>query len=264
MKSLPWVDFTRRNDPAHPFGPVLLQKSLDRYGAYVFCFWTKNPGTVADLYRNQISQMMSKDTLVLAQVTLNNYSSIMEPGVPSFNTRYQGLDRLLRLIGGPGHIKLRIDPIILGYTTPNMIRTSLEAGRSLGIRRFVMNFFVPSYKGVGNILIHRGLIRPNDLTPSQERILSTARFVSEEAQRVGAILQVCAESNWIGQHVSGIQIASCSDPTWATQVRPELTGIFKANPSRKDCGCCYSADWGVYASRGGYKCSHNCLYCYAQ
>ncbi len=111
---LNWVDFTRQSDPAHKTGVKYLEQKLARYGVpKVFCFWTKAPATIRDLYLDIVPQMIAEGCLVLAQVTLNCYGQDMEPGISKDKTDFDGL---IELLGGADHIRLRFDPVIPGYT----------------------------------------------------------------------------------------------------------------------------------------------------
>jgi len=60
-----WIDFTRRNDPAHPDAVLHLRRMLQsRKLPDVFCFWTKNPEFVANEYANAIRHMHERGVLV--------------------------------------------------------------------------------------------------------------------------------------------------------------------------------------------------------
>ena len=143
-----WIDFTRRNDPAHPQGLKLLQNNIAQHGyPKVLCFWTKAPDTVARLYHDVIIDMQNHYTLVLAQVTINNYPE-MEPGV-----KPEPLTSLVNIQGSsiPLHrpissdaIRIRFDPIIVGYTTPKHFKQTLNVAVRHSIKRIITNFLVPS------------------------------------------------------------------------------------------------------------------------
>lgn len=60
------------------------------------------------------------------------------------------LTQLARLIGRDA-IRIRFDPIIVGYTTPVHFRKTLAVAATHGIKRIVTKFLLPEYKGVGKV-----------------------------------------------------------------------------------------------------------------
>jgi DNA repair photolyase len=167
-------------------------------------------------------------------------------------------------LGGPEFIRVRIDPIIIGYTTPGMVSRSLDVCQRHGITRVITNFLVPEYKGVGPLLVEKRHLKPEHLHPKQSQMLRALHAILENCQSRGIQLAVCAETSWALEEIPELKRAACADADWAVSLNPDLAGKFSKKPSRRGCGCCYSADWGAYASRGGYTCPHGCIYCYAK
>lgn len=256
--SVAWVDFTRRNDPACPEALEYLKKTLQAKKPGVFCFWTKAPDVVANLYADVIRQMRSEGVLVLCQATINRGYKLLEPGV---HTEYQELGKLIELLGGPQYVRARFDPVIFGYTAPSMFEEHCRFISSYGVDYTVVNFYVPHYKHTAEYMRARGIkFDPNPSWDQQDNCLAT---VAEIAHAYGVRVAVCAETvAWAGRY--GLLPARCSDPTWAVTLRPDLAGAFQKHPSRKGCGCVYSEDWGIYRNQGGWRCPHQCLYCYAK
>lgn len=251
-----WVDYSRRTDPAHKKGVKILQQKLKKDGyPAVLCFWTKGPDLIYRLYKDIIKDMQAHGTLVLMQTTINGYKKM--ENISESVTR---LDRIIKLLGGPEYIRLRFDPVIVGYTTPNMFLSTRLLACKHGIKHIIVNFLVPHYKGVGKLLKDEGFNIKNPSTKYKADILKWMRNETPEEIDIA----VCAESNSLTNMVDGILPPACSDPNWAIQIKPELKGTFNINPSRQGCGCCYDDDWGQYRSRGGYKCPFDCLYCYAK
>lgn len=260
MEQLTWVDFTRRSDPAHPMGIKYLERNLRKFGApKVFCFWTKAPAIVAKMYEDIVLKMQSEGCMVLAQITLNGYESKMEP----IQHERTLIGPLADLLGDPKRIRLRFDPIIPGYTQKGHFESCVVAAAGHGIDQITTNFLVPSYKGVGKLLKEEGY---QIFSPSWKWKVGTLRTLVHEARKRNVTVAGCAElyRDKIAQEVPGLRISGCSDPTWATSLNPGLKDAFTPRASRPGCQCVYTADWGRYASRGGYRCPHNCLYCYAK
>lgn len=254
-----WIDYTRRNDPACPAGLNLFEQKLARIRKRpdVVCFWTKNPRLVGELYKNHIESLRTQGTIILAQVTINpGYQDVLEPGI---NETYWEMSNFIDLLGGPQHVRMRFDPIIPGYTTPGMFRRHCEIAARYGITHTTVNFLIPGYKNVGQTLMLHG-IRTKELTTAEKA--DVLNHLVEMAGNYGIKIAVCAESAGLAQMVPDVLPARCADPDWAIALG--ANGEFRNRPSRKGCGCCYSADWGQYENGGGYRCPHRCLYCYAK
>ncbi|MFW5962342.1 MAG: DUF1848 family protein [bacterium] len=255
MDNLSWVDFSRRNDPAHPKGVEMLKKRLKYEGIpKVFCFWTKAPNRIATLYRDIIMDLKKEGTLVLVQATINHYHEM-----ENIQKEWIELDNLVDLLGNPKQIRLRFDPIIVGYTKPSMFQQTIDIANIYEIDRIITNFLVPDYKGVGKLLSSKGF---NIKEPTEKYKVEVLSKMLEMSGNID--LAVCAESAYLQKKLPQLKMATCSDPRWAIKLRPDLGYVFTLNPSRKGCGCCYSDDWGEYRSQGGYSCPHQCLYCYAK
>ena len=265
MSRLPWVDYTRRNDPASIYWVRRLEDLLQKQEApHVFCFWTKNPGYIAAHYKSYIDHMKSQGTIVLAQVTYNFYPEL-EPGVLKYAAgRAAGLQKLIQVLGGPAYVRLRIDPIIMGYTTPKIIEQSLNTAYHNNIKNVTTNILVPGYKGVGQKLLNQNIIKASDLKPDNNRINKAFTTIVKIAQDRDIKVSACAETSGLVGVIPGIDKAQCADPSWALGIKYNLPVVFKTKPSRKGCGCVYSADWGLYANQGAPACWGQCRYCYAQ
>lgn len=251
------IDFTRRNDPATPAALDLLEKQLSRGLPDVLVFWSKNPNGIQKLYVKPITKMVKAGTLVLCQFTVNGYSKEMEPAV---DRSFHLFDKLASFLT-PRAIRLRFDPIIVGYTTESHFDYCLSVAVKYGISRITTNFLVPSYKGVGRLLISRGF--KIELSPSNDQKTAWLSYMQSKARKYGIEIAVCAETSHLTS-VPGIKSASCTDPDWILQWRPHLQNLIKVRGSRRGCGCCYTGDWGKYKSQDGYTCPHQCLYCYAK
>ncbi len=255
---LSWVDFTRRNDPATPKAVPLLDAGIRSKGyPKVLCFWTKSPGKIADLYRDHIRMMRERGTLVLLQATINNYNEMESSGMDT------SLNEIVGLLGRPRHVRLRFDPIIIGYTRPSHFRTTVRKARRHDIDTIITNFLVPEYKGVGDLLQRKGF---DVESPSRKKKISTLKKMLNIAKNLypGLKLKVCAETADIVKTLPQLGRAACADPEWAVGLQPDLKGSFTRNPSRDGCGCVYEDDFGEYRNNGAYRCPHGCLYCYAK
>jgi len=253
-----WVDYTRKNDPACNAALKMFRDKLNSMWPKlprVVCFWTKNADGLAELYGETIRKLQGHGVTVLSHFTVTGYGCPLEPGVPEPSGK-----ELVKLLGQKA-IRLRFDPIILGYANPKHFKKCLEQADNMGVDEIIVNFLVPEYKDVSTALPSLG-IQAN--RPTKERVLEALSKLRALAPR-WVSLRACAETSillgndrpeWLAQ-------ASCASPEWAIKVNPDLGPII-GHASRKGCGCVYSADWGLYPSQGGYACPHRCAYCYAK
>ena len=254
-----WIDYTRRSDPAQDYYVEKLSRKLAQgHRPDVLCFWTKAPGWVARHYAHIIHAAERDGVIVLAQVTWNNGYDVLEPGVDKNLAELKALVDLL----GPDKVRLRFDPIIMGFTTESMFNNCLNDAALLGIERITTNFLVPRYKNVGALLAEKYHIYAKEASVT-DRVRILHRMVSmAQAHNVG--LAGCAEiyRDKVDEQVPGLYQTGCSDATWERQFNHDLQ--FVQHASRPGCRCCYSDDWGEYTNRGGPKCPHQCVYCYAK
>jgi len=259
-----WIDYTRKTDPACPAGVKRIGVRINDLYFHekpfpdVVCFWTKNPAGLAKMYQSLITGMKEQGVVVLAQVTINpGYQPLLEPGI---KREFWRLDELAELLGSPRHIRARFDPYIPGFTSLEMFERHCDLVSGYGIVRTVTNFVVKKYKDVRAVLKSLGIDGPK--LSQQEEVEILAKMI-EIAGKYGLELQACAEINQYPELVPGLLSPACSDAEWPKSLGHDLK--FKARPSRRGCGCCYSDDWGLYKNEtGGWACPHQCVYCYAK
>jgi len=211
------------------------------------------------MYQKEIKKLQEQGTLVLCQTTLNlsGYQAL-EPNITNNDIE---LDSLIKLLGGPVHIRARFDPIIFGFTTPRMFREHCKYISGHGITHTTVNFLQPFYKNVYKELKKQGLPVIKATLERQQYTLETLAAI---ASYYNVRIAVCAETSVFVDKIPGLLPAKCSDPNWAVSIAPVLADEIKGHSSRKGCGCMYSDDWGVYHNQGGWSCPHQCIYCYAK
>lgn len=248
------IDFSRRTDPACPEGLLRLTNKLAVHGApRVLHIWTKAPATVARMYGDLFRQLKNAGTIVCAQVTLNFY----EPPVEQIPAEALDIKPLVDLLGSEA-VRLRLDPVIAGYTDKFNIVAATTVATVFSIERLTVNFLVPSYKNVSALLSRHGIDPRESTFDEKKSLLAYAASLLPSVTEVA----VCAENGNLIREVPGLKPAACSDPEWFRRLGADLSGL-KSRKSRSGCGCFYTDDWGEYPSRGGYVCPHKCLYCYA-
>lgn len=252
-----WIDYTRRSDPAQPYYIRRLDMLLELHGnPDVLCFWTKNPRYVAKHYAHIVRRLQNDGVIVLAQPTWNFGHNEVEPGVK--RTPYD-IEELVVLLGAD-HVRVRYDPIILGYTKREWMSSAMRFAAEAGIKRIITNFLVPGYKDAGKAVEEATGIKPR--VPTDDEVVAWLTWMVEEAATLGLEVQGCAEIYRRNLHIPGLVLAGCADETWAQQFKPGLT--IQGHKSRKGCLCKYSGDWGKYRNQGGPACPYRCVYCYAK
>ena len=251
-----WADITRRHDPANGvFVKILSQRLLDLGLPYVLCFWSKAPARIAILYEEMIKELQAKGVLVLAQISLNGYDEVLEPGLTSADRQLGSLIRILET----GAVRLRFDPIIPGFTTLAHYQFCLSQALEWGINHITLNFYERRMQNHLR-MTQAGIEVLEGNQEERKRFLDS--IISVTPPEIS--LALCAESSPLGAFFPSLQKASCAAPLWAMDLRKELSGLtWEKHPSRKGCGCFYTEDWGLYPRELGVKCSHGCLYCYA-
>ena len=254
-----WIDFTRRNDPVCKEAHMRLRHKMGtEQFPEVLCFWTKNPAGLWNMYHREMEILIADSCIVLVQTTINpGYQAKLEPSV---DAEFWEMEKLVETLGSPQHIRGRFDPIIPGFTDFDMFVTHCTILKEYGITDTTVNFINPEYKDARAALATAG-VGVESRTDDEKR--STLEEIVSIGREHDVAVHVCAETARFSGNVSGLRIASCSDPTWPEQLG--YTGLeFKNRASRTGCGCCYSGDWGQYESGGGWKCPHQCVYCYAK
>ena len=173
----------------------------------------------------------------------------------------QGLD--------PESVTIRIDPIVPGVTTPNMIRSVVKKASELGIKRIrfsIMDAYpntVASMQKLGydfennyGINLRTGKI---NFTAKQETIDRIVDFMLKMKEEYGVSLGTCAE----GLAREGISKEGCLsvasvNKMLGTQIEDKGTDN---NGQRKLCSC-YGGK--IDALQYGRHCASHCVYCYAR
>ena len=249
------IDYSRRTDPASIEGVDVLKNKIEKYGyPKLIHFWTKAPAVLFDLYKDVITDLKKNNVIVCAQITLNSYGLPLE----KVTSDMQELKNLVSLLGND-FIRLRFDPIIIGYTCMSHFKKTVNAAGKFHIKRITVNFLEPKYKRVGELLKKVNVDVVNAGQDKKIYVLNKLRNAAPDRIE----LALCAESSGLLKHVEGYNKASCADPEWFRCLGLEVDNI-KGHFSRRGCGCYYTDDWGVYPTKKGYICPHKCLYCYAK
>ncbi len=234
----------------NPMNPVQVSRVVltpDMVDCIVF--WTKNP---APLFR-YLGELDALGFRYVFLFTLNNYGSVIEPGVPPAAERIAAFRHLADRIGRD-RLAWRYDPVIF---TPEMTpeRHAECFKRLAGMLgpcccRSVISF-VDFYPRCRRALARLGAYDPGN---GVKRELA-ARFADSAASR-GIPVEACAEPLELAG--TGVRAASCIDRAWLSRICGRELALRRDAGQRSGCGCAVSVDLGTYGS-----CRHGCVYCYA-
>ena len=248
-----------------PYNASFIQKIwFDNVHASVF--WTKDPQA---LYQ-QIPKLNQCSFLYYVQITLNDYESELEPGIPSLHDRITGFHKLSQSLGSH-RIIWRYDPLLLSDTISLSILCSrveqLAYTLSGYTEKLILSFIqIKRYKGVHahlNTSKHHG-VREFTLHEKQQFIT----FLAEIEKKYQIKAHICCEEedSSVYSHVSQ---GNCIDRDLLIRLALErnttnsdflsfLDHAKKDPGQRKKCSCIHAKDIGQYSS-----CLHLCRYCYA-
>ncbi len=225
-------------------------------------FWTKNPQPF-------ITKLPFIDKLIpdyYFQFTLNDYDSLIEPGVPDIDERIETFRRLSETIG-KDKVIWRYDPVFLS--------------RELNLDRLIEKIFTLAEKlhSYTSKLVF-SFIDINPYTKVNKKIKASETGIrelspeeqSEFASKLASLSEIfplkissCAEKIDLTQF--GISKNKCIDDELIRSMFPENRKLIdyidsKQNINdkgqRKECNCIKSTDIGGYNT-----CMHLCVYCYA-
>ena len=256
MKELLVLSASRRTDLVGCYPDVLVERLLDipPEAVHSIVLWTKNP-------QNMISEGPLKRALknyrqVFVHLTITGMGGgEFEPLIPPWEETVGMIGPLIDLVGDPGRITWRFDPILeveghrKTYTNFDLFRLLITSISHWGIKTCRVSWVSP-YKKVLSRLAKKGWsLIPGDLRGRKEQ----ADQLLEIAASQGMSLYFCSMEGFPGSR--------CIDGVLLSQIHPDRLPCSreKARRQRKLCGCTESLDIGWYSLR----CKHGCLYCYA-
>lgn len=182
------------------------------------------------------------------------------------------LDRIAQYIEqglDPNSVTIRIDPIVPGVTTPNMIREIIKRSSEMGIKRIRFSI-MDAYPSTVNSMSKLGYdFEKNygtnsktgkfNFTAKSEIIDNIVNFMLQMKKEYGITLGTCAE----GLSREGISKEGCLSVDSVNQMLGtsiEDNGT-ENNNQRKLCSC-YGGK--IDALEYGKNCASHCVYCYAK
>ncbi len=266
------VSVSRRTDVPAFYGEWFMNRIADGYAGYVnpfggqrylvdlrpqavhcFVFWSKNYGPFLD-------RLASLDDLgyrAYFNYTITGLPLDFESNLVPPEEAVESLGRLSETFS-PEHINWRYDPVVLSNLTP--AEWHLERFRSLAaalegrVKRCYFSFAVQYGKvqrSFSEFQKRTGIVMRD---PDLEQRRELAGAMADIAGAYGMTLHTCCGDDLVNDRIFK---AHCIDADIIRRLFREDVS-FKALPTRKECGCCESADIGKYDT-----CPHGCIYCYA-
>ena len=256
MKELLVLSASRRTDLVGCYPDVLVERLLNipPETVHSIVLWTKNPQNL--ISEGPLKKVLRNYRQVFVHLTITGMGGgEFEPLIPPWEETVGMIGPLIDLVGGPGRITWRFDPILeveghgKTYTNFDLFPLLITAISPWGIKTCRVSWVSP-YKKVFSRLAKKGWsLLPGDLQARKEE----ADQLQEITASQGMSLYFCS--------MEGFPVSRCIDGLLLSQIHPDRPPCSreKARGQRKLCGCTESLDIGWYSLR----CKHGCLYCYA-
>ena len=233
---------------ANPFNPKQVKRvDLTPEAVDALVFWTKQPGGLLPRLQRLAPYRY------MAQVTLNDYTADIEPGMPSLAQRLADFSALSQAVG-PRRVRWRYDPIFINAENPpeaHIERFAHIAQMLRGKTEGVTISFLDDYPR-----IHRKLATLGVRFPDADEQRHIASVLSGIARQHGMRIAACCEAVDLSE--AGVAPAACID---AALIASLCGGALakKDTSQRPGCGCAAAVDIGTYGT-----CTSGCAYCYAR
>jgi len=230
-------------------------KEFPPHNVHSIVIWTKNPANLLGL--EELRSCLSKYSQLYIHLSITGMgATIFEPNIPPWQEVADMVPGLVRLVGDPGRISWRFDPILFAqvagkrYTNFSLFAPIAEAVKRSGVTS-CRTSWVEAYKKVQRRVAKKNITL--EIQPYEQR-LAQAGELRKIAEKTGMSVAYCS--------MEGFPRSRCIDGKLLIELHPEkaLCSQRKAKGQRKLCGCTESLDIGWYSQ----KCRNGCIYCYAE
>jgi len=239
-----------------PYGGEPRLVDLSPQKVHTLALWSKDFGP---LLRDDkgLREALAPYDQVFCHLTITGLGRTrLEPNVSPWEEVARQIGPLMELVGHPGRLAVRFDPLIHWYEGEEIAsnrayaRPILEAAAKAGVKQIITSFATLYGK------VWRRGFRWYDPPPAER--LETAAELARLAKQLDLSLHSCADHSF--QEV-GISPAKCIDGELLSKLHPKgYPAAAEKDPGqRRECGCTTSIDIGAYTMR----CPNACRYCYA-
>ena len=241
------------------FAEILEEKAPPRQGPayggiHTLVIWTKSPGNL--LFHPALSRKVREYESLFLHLTVTGMGgSFVERNIPPAGDVLGLLPELIKLVGGPEHVRLRFDPIVHLRLPDGSILSNLERfeevvrpAARLGIKDVTVSW-MDEYGKVLRNLGKKGIVPQS---PTEDVKRKELEFLLDVMRKYGGRLHGCCEPI--------MERSRCIDGELLSAIHPRhaVCSTRRAAGQRELCGCTESYDIGAYR-----LCPHGCLYCYA-
>lgn len=238
----------------NPFNGVKYSVSLKKENVAAIALWSKN---FTPFIQNAI-KLKELGYPLFFNYTITGLPPVFEPAAPPAERAIETL-KILSDEFTPDSINWRYDPVLISDITGEDYHCERfeQLCRSLSgyVKRCYISFPTPYGKVERSFARIRSEAGITIITPDTEQRISIARKLSSIAAEYSVTVYSCCSDYLAG---GGILKGHCIDGSIISSVYGIDLSMFKARPTRRECGCTESVDIGVYDS-----CPHGCIYCYA-
>lgn len=232
----------------------LLNNKCPPENVHSLVFWTKTGD-------NLINNPLLRDTVnkydqIYVHLTITGMGgTFLEPGIPSAESLFEIIPKIIKLIKGAKRIRIRFDPIVhlrlengTQFSNLKQFEWIVKKISSFGIENVIISW-MSLYAKVIKRLKFYGII-PIEI--SRDQWLKEMKWINKVSEKFGINVTGCC--------VQGMPVSGCIDGKLLTDLHPEglKASLKKAGGQRSHCGCSVSWDIGWYNS-----CPGGCIYCYA-
>lgn len=248
-----------------------VQKRLDKgVKVHTLVLWTKHPDSLLEdeLYEYLV-RLKRQGIQLFLECTITGMggirigegkgSIVIEPNVPTCDNAIISLNKVIKLLGDPRRVKLRIDPIIRirnrisgeVFTNLKYAKYIMRETSKLGIKNYVFSF------------LETGIHRKVDKRFSeyewqiQQPTLDEKKLVYEwlknKADMFNVEIKACC--------VRGLEENRCIDGYLLQELHDTKKKVNLKEPRKRElCACTQSIDLGGWPPK---RCYSGCKYCYA-
>lgn len=258
-----WLSSVLEEEEARVYGPSghTYSVNLSPDNIHSIVLWSKNFVNVIENFNGLKDSLQKYDQIYLHFTITGLGETVIERGVPPYQTALEQLPGLVKIVGIPERITIRFDPVVYW-------REGDEVCTNLHIFEKMASFLKKN--GIQDIRIsfaqwYRKAARRAEkigfryIDPSKEEKLEGVRYLTDIAQAWGMDLYSCSQ-NFLTE-IPGIRPSSCIDGLLLQRLHPGKAPVSVGmdRTQRTECGCTESVDIGSYTQ----FCPHSCIYCYA-
>jgi len=234
----------------------ILEKRYPPEKTHSLVIMTKFPEALLEV---PLAPVLSRYEQIVVHLTVTGLGgTTLEPRVPPPERALARLADIVRFVGRPERVTLRIDPIVHWRERPGgPVHTNLplfgdiaRKAREWGVRLVKSSLVTPYAKAVRRFA-RTGL---ELVTPTGRLRQEVLREMEAQAAAAGLKLEFCCELTR--------ESSSCIDARLLTDLHPRRLPAREDRPKgqRKACGCTHAVDLAWYST---HPCPSGCLYCYA-